>query len=381
MGRDGRSGSHERRNLPLGLLGMLVLVLAAEASVARHDRDFTTIWASAWKFSGRAAAREGGRAEVLCLGDSLVKYGIAPRVLEAETGLRAFSLAVHNGQAPTSYFLLRRALNSGGRPEAVLIDGEVLDYDPLTLDRMWGDLLSFRESVELAWAARDARFFGSISLTRALSSYRARYEIQAAARASLRGESASSRPAVRVHLRNWEQNLGAHLVPADPAAEEATRRAIAASSYLPTRWTCHPINERFVRKLLDLTEARRLRVFWLLPPLHPDVQERRDRGGMHGQYVAFLRRLQAEYPGLTVVDGRHSGYASAALADLTHLNRVGAAQFSTEVAAILRARIAGEPGARWVELPRERGPITEVPMEDLGQSLTAMQRPRTRRVR
>jgi hypothetical protein len=360
---------------------MLALVSAAETYVARHDRDFTTVWALAWKLSGQAARREGGRTEVLCLGDSLVKYGVAPRIIEALTGLRAYNLAVYNGQAPTNYFLLRRALDSRGRPEAVLIDGEVLDQDPRTHARMWGDLLSFRESIELAWAARDASFFGSISLARLLPSCKARFEMRAGIRAALRGETASSRPALRVHLRNWEQNHGAHLAPADPSAQETIRRAIATSEYLPTCWTCHPINEVFARRLLELTEARHLRVFWLLPPLHPDVQERRDRGGMHGQYVAFIRRLQAEFPCLTVIDGRHSGYAPDALADLTHLNRVGAAHFSAEVAAVLRARIAGEPLARWIELPRVRGPVAEVPLEDLEQSQIAMQALRTRRVR
>jgi hypothetical protein len=366
---------------PSGLIGMAVLVLACELYAAHRGRDLTTVWASAWEASGRAAYREGGRAEVLCLGDSLVKYGVAPRVIESVTGRTAYNLAVYNGQAPASYFLLRRALDSGGRPAAVLVDGEVLDYDPRTYTRLWADMLGTAESLELAWEARDASFLGAVTLARCLPSYKARFEVRAAVLAALRGEPWSPRNALRLHRRNWERNLGAHVEPADSAASRRIAGAVAASDYLPASWACHPINRAFVHKMMRLAEARGVPVYWLLPPLHPDVQERRDRGGMHGQYVRFVRGLQDRYTNLTVVDARHAGYGPEALADLTHMNRLGAERFSSEVAAVLRDRLGGAAGPRWVEPRPGAPPAPPSALEDLEQSRTALGRIRSGRVR
>src|SRR5690242_12777653 len=118
-----------RHPWPVGMLGMLALVLAAESYVARHDLDFATLWSANWRHGAAAARREGPKSAVLAFGDSLVKDGVAAPVIEARLGRRAYNLAVFNGQAPASYFLLRRALDAGARPAAVLIDGELLEAD------------------------------------------------------------------------------------------------------------------------------------------------------------------------------------------------------------------------------------------------------------
>jgi len=60
--------------------------------------------------------------DVLCFGDSQMKFGIAPHVVAARTGRPAYNLAIVGGQPPASYFLLRRALEAGARPSAVLFD-------------------------------------------------------------------------------------------------------------------------------------------------------------------------------------------------------------------------------------------------------------------
>ena len=98
-----------RGRWPAGAIGMLGLVLAVELFVARHDREFTTIWAQAWKWSGRSAsAREARESGVLCFGDSLVLHGVLPNVIAARLHRKAYNLAVFKGQAPASYFLLRQ---------------------------------------------------------------------------------------------------------------------------------------------------------------------------------------------------------------------------------------------------------------------------------
>src|SRR5690349_12144950 len=83
---------------PWGLIGMLGLVAAAEASVRRHeDADFTTNIATSWRFSAHQAARRATKCEVLCFGDSMVKFGLLPRVIESRIGRSAYNLAAYAG--------------------------------------------------------------------------------------------------------------------------------------------------------------------------------------------------------------------------------------------------------------------------------------------
>src|SRR5579883_1943148 len=105
---------------PAGLVGMLALVAAVEYSLARHD--FSVLSLTQWdgRASRQAAEKEAKGCDVLIFGDSLVKLGVLPRVIEERSGLRSYSLAVAGSQPLASYFLLRRALNEGARPSAVV---------------------------------------------------------------------------------------------------------------------------------------------------------------------------------------------------------------------------------------------------------------------
>src|SRR5690349_13984720 len=103
------------------MLGMLALVAAAELLVARGAERLTTPVCWDWIQAGRAARREARGCRVLAFGDSLIKCGVAPAVIEGRLGGRAHNLAVGGGLPPADYFLLRRALAAGARPRAVLI--------------------------------------------------------------------------------------------------------------------------------------------------------------------------------------------------------------------------------------------------------------------
>lgn len=366
-----RSSRPRRWPLPLGLLGMLGLVAAAEGWLRRHERDFTTAWAAAWDRCGRLVAREAPRCEVLCFGDSLVMHGVAPRVLEARLGRPAHNFAVFKGQAPTAYVLLRRALDAGARPAAVLIDGELLGDDPLELTRLWPELLNALEALELAWTARDAEFFAGVLLGRLLPSARLRFELREGVGSALRGEFASARWGLVPRLRNWRHNLGAHIQPPDFPPPDAVAPTLEQAGYLPTDWRCHPVNAAYVERFLALAGSQGIPVYWLLPPVQPEVQARRDRGGLSAHYERFLRDLAARHRHLVVLDGRHAGFPPEAMSDMTHLNRDGACAFSESLADALRDRL-GSPdplaGERWVALPRYREPSLASAVEDLGQS-------------
>ena len=383
--RDGFGKAHVRVLLmrkalrgrwPTGAMGMLGLVLAVELYVARHDRDFTTHWAQAWQWSGRAAGtREAKRSQILCFGDSLVLHGVLPNVIEGRLNRRAYNLAVFKGQAPASYLLLRRALASGAKPTAALVDGELFEDDPLDLPRLWPELASYRDCVELAWTARSPRFFAAMAVAKVLPSYKARWEIRSSVVAALGGQTGSSRTEIRLRQRNSEQNRGAQVL---PLVDGPDPRAGHIAGYLPAPWKSHPLNADFADKFLALAGSRGIPVYWLLPPYYPGIQDRREAGGWDAAYMAFLRRLQARHANLVVIDGRHAGYAANALFDLTHLNRVGAVAFSDSVAGVLRDRLEhpSESPNRWVEIPAYRPPLNALDVEDVVASSEAIKQKR-----
>ena len=127
-----------------GFLGMLVLVAAVETHLARHELDITNPGAAILRYASRAARRKAANCEILCLGDSLIKFGIVPGVIEERLGRRTYNLAVVGGQAPGSYFLLRQALAAGAHPSALLVDFKpnFLAEDPRGSERQWTELVS-----------------------------------------------------------------------------------------------------------------------------------------------------------------------------------------------------------------------------------------------
>src|SRR6202012_2342880 len=94
---------------------------------------------------------------VFFYGDSQVKFGVSPLLLESKLGQPSHCLAIQGGQAPSSYFLLRRTLDSGVIPSAILVDFEPhLTRDGIDHNkRMWPELADLGECLELAWTARD----------------------------------------------------------------------------------------------------------------------------------------------------------------------------------------------------------------------------------
>jgi hypothetical protein len=254
----------------------------------------------------------------------------------------------------------------------VLVDGELLGDDPMELTRLWPELLGLPELAELAWSARDPEFFGSAALGRLVPSVRLRFEVREALMAAMRGEYASARWGLAPKLRNWRENLGAHIQPPASVPGEEVARILETQGYLPGGWACHPVNAAYVERFLALAESRGVRAFWLLPPVQPEVQARRDRGGLSADYERYVRGLADRHANLVVLDGRHAGFPATTMADMTHLNRLGALAFSESVASALGTRLDGAVEGRWVELPPYREASADLAVEDLDQSAEAL---------
>jgi hypothetical protein len=272
------------------------------------------------------------------------------------------------GMAPASYFLLRRCLAAGARPSALIIDGEMLFSDPLTLPLLCSELFSPRECLELVQACGRWTEFGQFCAGALFSSWRRRGEIRAWILAALQGQPYSLRGAALTLMRNWSANRGAQIL----AASGAANFNQSFTTFCRYKAERHPLNVMFARRFLKLAALRQIRVFWLVPPVSPELQARRDPKGMEEPYLDFLHTLQEQFPNLVVVDGRHSGYDDSACADVLHLNRQGAFVFSTAVAGLIESSVGNS--SRWVILPGYHPPTRENPLEDLLQSHVALRK-------
>ena len=174
---------------------MLTLMMAVEVVVGNHRADYAPAWAEDWRFARWAAERQATDCQVLCFGDSLVKYGVLPRVIEAESGLKAYNLATSGGTTPSAYFLLQRALKAGARPRAVVVDFAALmlrDDAPLE-SRNYPELATVDDCLELAWTDADSRFFAATTLAKLVPSYGWRFEVRGLILAGFEGRPASNR--------------------------------------------------------------------------------------------------------------------------------------------------------------------------------------------
>ena len=104
----------------------------------------------------------------------------------------------------------------------------------------------------------------------------------------------------------------------------------------------------------------------------PGLQERRIRTGADAGYTRYLQRLQDEFPSLTILDARRSGYPLSVFTDASHVDRTSAVTLSTDVAAFLRADLAegvARKPERWVELPKFRLLPEPAGLESIQQSI------------
>ncbi len=359
-------------HLPWGLLGMFLLVLGTECFVERHDHLWSTPAALNARFAARAARLESHQCATLCFGDSLIQRGILPRWIEEQLGRPAYNLAVQGGQAPMSYFLLRRALDAGARPEVLIVDffPGLLAADPRINARTWPELLDTDEWLDLAWTTLDPPLIRSTLLGRAVPSWRARSEIRAAVLTTLRGERDTLFVQTQAAERNWRINRGAQADPKELSHRDDS--ALIARQIRGGSWSCDPANAVYLKRFLDLALEHEITVIWLLPPISPGWQSRRESVGLEAQYDRFVQSWQARYANLTIVDARHSGYGAESFTDPFHLDHQGAATLSAEMGEFLQRWPHHRDLDRWVALEEFRDPSHDVLVENVEQSRLAV---------
>src|SRR5262245_19924888 len=114
-------GVFQRSQLPGGLLGTLVLMAAVELFFARISLDLNRPEYWLWYASSRSARHDVAKAEILCIGTSQTSHGVVPRVLEERLGRKTYNLAMCSSPPQADYFLLKRVLDAGNRPRAIIL--------------------------------------------------------------------------------------------------------------------------------------------------------------------------------------------------------------------------------------------------------------------
>ena len=72
MRMDSRIKSRWSR-MPHGVLGMVLIVIAVENTLAKHSDLITDLMPATWKYSATKAHKDARSAQILCFGSSLVK--------------------------------------------------------------------------------------------------------------------------------------------------------------------------------------------------------------------------------------------------------------------------------------------------------------------
>jgi hypothetical protein len=375
---DAGSRDGPRGRWPWGFLGMLALVLAVEAGLSGAERDLAPLSAADWGRVRRAASDEATRADVLCFGDSLVKFGVVPAVIEAKLGRAAYNLAALAAPPPTTYFLLRRALEAGARPSAIIVDAKASPMVAATYRanvRDWAVLAEPRDALELAAADHDLGFFGLYLVHRFLPSARLRLDVRKTVLDRLNGRPpASEVPWQPLIDRQYAINRGAILKAPNHSKDGPDPYPGGALVWegaicYPPSWSPYPTNLAYLHKFCTLAASRSIPVFFVIPPIHPGVQAVREQLGLDAAYIAILREIRDMHANVVIVDGRHAGYGHGVYVDARHLNYEGATALSEALADVIGHRLAGEAASdRWVPLPSFVEPRAQLAIENIDAS-------------
>jgi hypothetical protein len=358
---------------PYGLLGMVALIVLIESFVIRPNDALMSVHSSSWRNTAQHIRHAIKASEILCFGDSLLKYGIYPEVVEGVTHKKTFNLAVTNGPSPASYVLLKRVLDRGEKPKLIVADFDfnILEEGPRSSCRPypWADLLDLGETGELAWTARDPDLFVRIVLDKLLHSQKSRFEIREAIVCSLQDKLTWLQTNRGGVIRNWNRHRGAQVNAKWPVQYRPMPPREGIQPGQP-KWPINSVNRAYLDRFFSLAERNDIPVFWVLPPMSPWYIECERWMGKASALQVVLQQAQARHPGLVIVDGRHSNYDGTVSNDSVHLDIDGATNLSAGLGQLANAYFeAPHAFPRWVELPPYRQIENRHPLETVAESI------------
>ena len=148
----------------------------------------------------------------------------------------------------------------------------------------------------------------------------------------------------------------------------------------PDRWYVDPANAAGLDALLKLADRRGIRVYWLLTPISPGLQEWRERSGSEAKFEQFVRSYSGRFPKtVSVLDARRMARDASLYVDATHLSGRGAIVLSRAIGGILKAERGSHPQDRpggWILLhdpPPDPVRAADPPLEDVERSKQVVQ--------
>ena len=344
MGTDALSCA-KRTAIPWGVTGAVVLLFVIESIFQWHSIELTDPLSLSWRFSAQTTDADTRGAQVLCLGDSLLKHGLIPSIFASDSRLRTVNLAAAQGSTLLAFSLLQRALDSGAQPTALIINAKpaVLLGGPEVNERAWQEVMTLHDAIELMRITRNPPLVASTTVGRLIPSLRFRLQIRSAIAAAFRGETPRIAAINPVLWRNWSQNAGANVASAASPFRGVVTDAVRHELYTDLFYV-DPANAQAIERILDTGANRKIPIYWVLFPLSPELQSLRDQSGADEQHDRFLKSLAARHPGqLTVLDARHAGYPPHFFVDATHLNRRGALAMTHSLGALFAQSSRHQP--------------------------------------
>jgi hypothetical protein len=354
------------------LLACLVFCLA-QLPILYFAPRLMSLESANYAFVRDSVATEGIHAKLLCLGDSLVKIGVSPLILQSLLHEPTFNLAVIGSRPMSTYCILKRVLQYGGKPKAVLVDFEpgILCNDPRAAVHESAEFYDISDCVDAAATTRDFNYSGALLSAVLVPSYRLKYGLTDWLAKLFHCGNGPDRFTVKKYTRNWLANRGQSLEPANadpmptnPALADQVltnwRKVLAARS----PWVCNTLNSAYITKFLKLAHERSIKVYWLIPPLHPVAQRETERFGIDDAYVRFVKNFSSSFDNLSIIDGRHSHYAGNCFIDPGHLHRRGTVTYSTALASLM----SSDYSQQWITLPSWEEQSADCQLEDVEQS-------------
>jgi hypothetical protein len=371
----GTTISATRDACPAGVLGTLAVMFVVELLIAQAVR-LESVGMAIWRTDRRSSeGADATSAEILCLGDSLVKTGVVPAALEARLDRPTFNLATVGNPTPATYFLLKRALAAGARPRAIILDAQsdkLGERGYRACVAAWAGLVDPAEALELARSDGDPGFFGLYLIHHFLPSTRLRPELRRAILDYL--TLAAEEPRThwpRVLARQAWRNRGALLFP--PAKSESPPGFDGGDALPPAvsgEATATATNLSYLDRTLELARSRGIWVFLVVTPVHPETLRARERLGLESSYLALVGSAAERYENVVVIDGRRVVEDGRVFLDSSqHMDVRGATVFSRALAEAIAPWLEDSgPGDRWVVLPPYTEPVLHLAVETMDES-------------
>ena len=319
---------------PFAWAALIVLLAELAGRVllppAQLDRAFAV---------GRQRVEELPAPPVQLMGDSVVAGGVfADLIGSAELGVR--NDAVQATTPVHTYFLFKRELESGRRPQYLLLAHHPRTFETVRVPALIASFARWSEVPDIVWTAGGNRDASYGVLTKVSHLLRHRDELRALltrADTTWMDEPATSHLSAEERIAAYvkqQQQPDFRLAPPSPQYIELQRRPFTVSQQ----------NDIYFRRLLALAKREQIPVYWVHVPVSPQVRDLRASTGHDAAFKEYLQQF-VKSGELSVLGAGPLVLPADHFDDWSHVNTAGAIRFSCHIAYLWRTVRAPAPAA------------------------------------